>query len=152
MARNQQLKQLAQVGSSTIDVETRRLTNVVDPVGAQDAATKSYVDSGGGSAAVPTALDKNKQPLVTSGLASSTGLTITSTPSSDGYVAVLVSGWYRARLGDATKGEDCFFSDDAGATAKAIADITAGDTLYWNGPTVAWELTTLDWVDLDYAL
>ena len=38
-------------GSGTVDVNTSRITGVVDPTGAQDAATKSYVD------AVKTGLD-----------------------------------------------------------------------------------------------
>ncbi len=38
-------------GSGTVDVATSRITGVVDPTGAQDAATKSYVD------AVKTGLD-----------------------------------------------------------------------------------------------
>lgn len=37
------------IGTSTIDVATMRITGVVNPVNAQDVATKDYVDSVGGS-------------------------------------------------------------------------------------------------------
>jgi hypothetical protein len=152
VARRSQLKQIAQVTDTTIDAQTRRILNVVDPTDDQDAATKKYVDDNAGGGSAPTAQDKYVLALATSGDGSSTGVTITSTPTGDGYVTVRISGWYEARVGDGHKLFDCYFSDDGGTTAKTISNIAAGDTLYWNGPRAGWELTTLDWVDLDYTL
>lgn len=76
---------------------------------------------------------------------------ITYTPASGSYVEVTVSKGYRASLGDGVKTKDCYFSADSGATAKAIASITAGDLLYWNGSIAGAQLASgTDTIDLDY--
>lgn len=148
MARRQQLKQLAQVTSSVVDVETRKVSNVVDPADDQDAATKNYVDS---EVASPTTLDKARNPLASSGDGSSTGLAITATPAHDSHVVVDINGLsYPA--GDGTKLKECYFSGDAGATAKNIADIVAGDVLYWNGVIAEVDLEATWDVDFHYVV
>lgn len=98
---------------------------------------------------VPVTADKAQSPSATSGDNSSTGLTITSTPGGDGFVGVVVNG-VGYELGDASKLKDCYFSADAGTTAKAIAAIVATDVLFWNGVIAGFDLATADSVDFNY--
>ena len=53
-------------------------------------------------------------------------------------------------LGSGNKTEDCYFSNDSGSTAKTIANIAAGDTLYWNASNAGYELEASDDVDVKY--
>jgi len=112
------------------------------------------VDVNGVRAAVPYIGDKNRAPSDTSGDAQTTGLTITVTPSGDSYVSVLVNGiqaWLAADDTERTTAS-CYFSGDAGATAKTISAITAGDTLYWNGVQAGFNLkNTKDTLDFNYS-
>ena len=93
--------------------------------------------------------DTNQSPLTTSADGDSTGCTITYTPFSDSAVSVEVNG-IEANVGDGAKDEACYFSADGGTTAKAIADIAAGDTLYWMGSIAGFELDPTDDIDINY--
>lgn len=75
--------------------------------------------------------------------------TIASTPGGDGHVQVFVNGILQT-LGDGVKTKDCYFSADAGATARAIAAIAAADTLYWVGSVAGFQLAVTDVVDFCY--
>lgn len=97
---------------------------------------------------VMTSDDKNLfLGVATAGDGSATGLTLTNTPF--GYVEVKVLG-AMAALGDAIKTLDCYFSDDGGATAKAISALVAGDELIWNGTIAGAEILTTHRVDFCY--
>ena len=85
---------------------------------------------------------------VASNATGSTGLTISSTPSSDSHVQVFINGLLY-NLGAATNSE-VFFSDDAGSTAKTIANITSGDTLFFCGSTCAHALEIDDVIQIVY--
>jgi hypothetical protein len=99
--------------------------------------------------AVPTTLNKNHTPSVTSGNEQTTGISISGTPANDGYVGVSVNGvWYN--VGDGSKSLDCYFSADSGSTAKSISSITVGDVLYWNGVISGFNLDTDDRISLHY--
>jgi hypothetical protein len=78
-----------------------------------------------------------------------TASTISHTPVSDGYVRVLING-HGASLGDGVKTSACYFSGDGGTTARAIADITAGDTFHWVGSVAGYQLAADDKIDWDY--
>ena len=93
--------------------------------------------------------DLNQTALVTTADGDSTGATITYTPFSDSYVSVELNG-LEVNVGDGAKDEACYFSADGGTTAKAIADITAGDTLYWMGSIAGYELEADDEIDISY--
>lgn len=75
--------------------------------------------------------------------------TMASTPVNDGYVQVFVNG-FKQVLGDGLKTKDCYFSSDGGVTAKSIANIAAGDTLYWVGSVASYQLAATDIIDFDY--
>lgn len=111
------------------------------------------MESEGGGVAetgVNTRVDYNKNPSVTLNDGDTTGLSITYTPFSDSAVVVKVNG-LQINLGDGAKDEGAYFSADGGTTAKLIADIVAGDTLYWMGSIATYELETDDDIDIDYA-
>lgn len=115
----------------------------------QADGTSVSVGASGVKAAVPTSGDKEQQSAATSGDGSSTGVTIAATPAGDGMVTVLLNG-VQVTLGNGVKTKDCYFSADAGSTARNIADIASGDTLYWNGVVVGFDLDTNDYLDFNY--
>lgn len=108
-------------------------------------------EGGGGVAetGVNTRVDYNKTPSATSSDEDTTGLTITYTPFSDGAVIVKVNG-LQINLGNGAKDEAAYFSADGGTTAKSVANIAAGDTLYWMGSIATYELETDDEIDIVY--
>ena len=101
------------------------------------------------AAASPTSSDKDQASAVVSTDGGTTGITITSTPASDSYVKVEIDG-IGFVLGDGVKTKDFFFSADGGTTARAIADIAAGDTLYYNAVIVGADLAVTDNISLFY--
>jgi hypothetical protein len=111
------------------------------------------IESEGGSGLEATGVDVkedlNKAPLETTAAGDTTGIQITYTPFSDGAVAITVNG-LGANIGDGAKDEPCYFSSDDGVTAKEIANISAGDTLYWNGSIGGFELDATDEIDIIY--
>ena len=111
------------------------------------------IESEGGSGLEATGVDVkedlNKAPLQTSADGDTTGIQITYTPFSDGAVSVTVNG-LGANVGNGAKDESCYFSSDDGTTVKEIANISAGDTLYWNGSIAEFELDATDEIDIIY--
>ena len=108
-------------------------------------------EGGGGvnETGVETTSDLNQASLVTSAVSKTTGVTITYTPYSDSAVTIKVNG-IAVNLGDGTLSEDCYFSSDGGTTPRLIADISAGDTLYWDGSIAGYELEATDDIDISY--
>lgn len=108
-------------------------------------------EGGGGVAetGVNTRVDYNKNPSVTSSDEDTTGLTITYTPFGDGAVIVKVNG-LQVSLGNGAKDGAAYFSVDGGTTARSVADIAAGDTLYWMGSIASYQLETDDGIDIVY--
>ena len=88
-------------------------------------------------------------PSATSADEDTTGITITYTPFNDSEIKITCNG-LGVDIGNGAKDEACYFSADGGTTARAIADITAGDTLYWMGSVAGFELETDDEIDLRY--
>lgn len=121
--------------------------------------TKTITTNSGGvlRANYPVGVNKNALSAAAAGEGSTTGLTIAVTPAENNsqggqipHVRILVNGTGQ-RLGNGTKvGVDCYFSVDAGVTARAYISITAGDTLFWNATTAGFALETTDVVDMDY--
>jgi len=75
--------------------------------------------------------------------------TISATPANDGYVEVSING-ISETVGDGVKTKSCYFSSDSGTTAKSIANIASGDSLYWNGSVSGYQLKASDRVDFSY--
>lgn len=72
-------------------------------------------------------------------------------PSPESYVGVRINGVDVPDIGDGTLvGVSCYFSNDAGASARAWVDVTLGDTLHWNGSVAGYELATSDVIDFVY--
>lgn len=104
-----------------------------------------------GSATVgaETSDDLNQTPNATTADGDDTGVVITYTPFSDSNVQILVNG-LNVNLGDGVKTQPCYFSVDGGTTARAIADVEGGDSLYWNGSIAGYELDGTDEIDVIY--
>jgi hypothetical protein len=95
------------------------------------------------------ALDAETFANGTMGNESATGITIEYTPYADSRVEVKING-IAVNLGNGVKTKDCYFSNDAGTTARLIKDISAGDELYWNGINAGFALDPLDDIDFTY--
>ena len=104
---------------------------------------------GSASVGAETPDDLNQTPNVTTADGDDTGVVITHTPFSDSNVQILVNG-LNVNLGDGAKNQPCYFSVDGGTTARAIADIEGGDSLYWNGSIAGYELDGTDDIDVIY--
>jgi hypothetical protein len=74
----------------------------------------------------------------TSGNGQFTGLTISQTPLPGGYVGVFVNGQEFEVGYGVTTSVPFYFSDDGGSTSKVT--IQSGDSLYWNGTFVGFDL------------
>ena len=109
------------------------------------------IESEGGGGVTETGVATREQgaPNVTTADGDATGLSIVNTPFGDSDVTVTVNG-LGVDLGDGAKDEACYFSGDNGTTARAIADIEAGDTLHWMGSIAGYELDGTDEIDIKY--
>lgn len=105
--------------------------------------------AGSAETGVETSSDLNQTPLTTTTDEDATGVFITYTPFSDSNVQILVNG-LNVNVGDGAKNQACYFSADGGTTPRAIADIAAGDQLYWMGSIANYELDPTDDVDVIY--
>jgi hypothetical protein len=91
--------------------------------------------------------DQFETATATTADGNTTGVTIAAAP--EGMVQIFVNGLLQ-ELGQGVKTKDCYFSSDGGSTAKAIASIAAGDTLYWNGSVAGYQLDTNDKITMSY--
>ncbi len=108
------------------------------------------VSASGVKAAVPQTSNKAMAASLTSSdFDQATSVTLVSTPGGDGIPMVFVNGVI-AEVGQGVKTKDCFFSNDGGTTARAIAAIAAADTLHWVGSVAGFELATTDVIDVLY--
>jgi len=112
-----------------------------------------WVDIGSGpTAAYPTTSNKGMTASVTSAdFQVACATTVATTPAQDSHCSVLVNG-VSVQVGNGVKTKDCYFSADSGTTAKTIANIAAGDTLYWVGTVALYQLAATDVIDFDYVV
>jgi hypothetical protein len=104
---------------------------------------------GGAVEATGVTFKEEVVPTTTTTDGDSTGGAITYTPFEDSDVTVRVNG-LQCDIGDGAKDKPCYFSGDGGTTARAIADITANDTLYWVGSIAGYELDPTDDLEIQY--
>lgn len=114
----------------------------------------SIAIKGGAGLAAPIFGNSDLQltPAAVAADATDTTIDITSAPSANGIVQVFVNG-LPAVVGYGDKTKDCYFSGDAGANARALGSIAAGDSLYWNGDVTgngSYALEVTDLIDLVY--
>lgn len=111
-------------------------------------AAKLAAGVGGGK---PTTSNKNMAASTTAAdFAEACATAVVTTPFGDSYVQVAINGALQT-VGDGVRTKDCYFSSDAGATAKTIANIASGDKLYWVGSVAGFELAAAtDKVDFYY--
>ena len=112
--------------------------------------TKGYVDSVVDSIGGATPIYQIENPLTTSGDYSSTGITLSNTPSQYSRVQLFVNGQLQ-KLGNGTfSNVDCYFSNDGGLSALSFTGLNFGDSLYWNGVSAGFELDATDEIDIIY--
>jgi len=85
-----------------------------------------------------------------------TATVVAATPAAStlagGYVGVNLNGAVQV-VGDGTKvGVPFYFSGDAGATARLMKAIVAGDTLHFNGTVAGFQLDVVDRLDLTFGV
>lgn len=98
---------------------------------------------------VPVAITQSALALPTAGNYQPTGLVMQFTPYKDGSVNVLING-LSVLEGDGVRTNEVYFSNDGGETAKTIANIVAGDQIYWNGIISGFDLTGTDQIEVEY--
>lgn len=122
-----------------------------DPITTLDTTPIVFVDAGEvAPPTYPTKANKGMAALLTTAdyqLACATPITFT--PAGDSYVGVCVDKMF-VDLGDGARDKDCYFSNDGGATARLIANITSGDHLYWVMSIAQYPLDGSDQIDLHY--
>lgn len=74
---------------------------------------------------------------------------ITNTPRFGSPIVVTVNG-VRVTVGDGDQTHDCYFYD--GTTVKKLANVIAGDQLYWVGSVAGFQLETTDKISFDYGV
>lgn len=106
---------------------------------------------GGTPVDVPlTFTQQNLTPIAGAGNYQATGITLAYNPYGDGSINVIING-ISASEGYGTRDNyECYFSNDGGATAKAVTELAVGDELYWNGNVAGYDLSVSDIVDLEY--
>jgi hypothetical protein len=87
---------------------------------------------------------------LTSGNNSTTGITLSNTPSQYSRVQLFVNGQLQ-KIGDGTfSNVDCYFSNDGGLSALLFTSLVSGNILYWNGVSAGFELDATDEIDIIY--
>ncbi len=103
--------------------------------------------------AVPTAMGQeytqSSPSEFTNGNGSSTGITLDFTPFSDSTVQVYVNG-IAVTESYGNKDSEVYFSNDGGVTSRSLANLSAGDTLYWNANIAGYEIGSSDIIDIVY--
>ncbi len=114
-------------------------------------ATTAYTDAAvaAGTGANPTSGNKFQASAVVSADETTTGLTIAATPASDSHVDIDVNG-ISEELGSGVKTAAFYYSSDGGTTAKTIAAIASGDTLFYNAVINGYDLATSDLISQNY--
>jgi len=88
-------------------------------------------------------------PTASNGNDSTTGITLEYTPFADSTVQVYINGVAVTET-YGTKTGDVHFSADGGTTSKSVADLTVGDTMYWNANNAGYEIGSGDTFDIVY--
>jgi len=96
-----------------------------------------------------TYVDKNINPIATTGNEAGTTVRLSYSPYQDSYVTVEING-LSVEIGDGVKDKAAYFSGDAGVTSTRIEEIRANDELYWNGEIAGYDLEAGDEVNLIY--
>lgn len=87
--------------------------------------------------------------LFTDGNGASTGVSLDFTPFADSTVQVFING-IAIDEGYGTKTTEAYFSNDGGNSSREIANLEAGDILYWNSNIAGFALGENDTIEVVY--
>ena len=105
---------LSPKGTGVVDVDSSRITNVTDPSGSQDAATKAYVDS------VANGLDVKESVRV----ATTTALATSTYNNSNGTITADANGALSIDGAAVVQGDRVLIKDQASAVQNGIYTVT----------------------------
>lgn len=121
-------------------------------VAATDVTTKEYVENAinsGISNLSYSSSNFNMTALATSGSVPLQACTTGILDIPQGGVRVYVNG-VEVNVGGKISPYDCYFSADAGSTAKTFGSESQGDILWWNCSVAPFELDITDSIDFVY--
>jgi hypothetical protein len=94
--------------------------------------------------------ERNRIPITTSGNNASTGITLSRQPTTATFIEINVNGSIIDVKDGTGTNQSCYFSVDGGLTPKTYAQLSIGDTLYWNGILAGYDLDGYDRIDMTY--
>jgi hypothetical protein len=137
----------ASISSQVLHLSVADATNPGLMVAADFSKLAAITGTNTGDQALATGMRHLTASVTTTDFDQAMTTTVSATNTHGGEVAVFVNGM-KQWVGSGNKTSDCYFSGDAGTTARTFAAIASGDTLHWVGSVAGYQLAASDVVDV----